>query len=276
MIRRMTTDDIPAGMRLKETANWNQTAQDWENVLALEPQGCWVYEAEGKIVGSTTAVTYGEDLAWIGMVLVLPEYRGRGIARALMEHALRYLDARGVKCVKLDATDMGRPLYERLGFVEETSIERWAGTLNPTSPPDDLPVPAALVDVEPIAALDRAAFGADRSRLLGRLSETFPQDAHYLPGGYLMGRPGVREYFLGPCVADHAAGARRLIAHCLSQYATTRMFWDLLPANQDAVDLARSFGFEPQRKLARMTLKGGVCQPGNVSQVFAAAGFEYG
>ncbi|HUG81812.1 MAG TPA: GNAT family N-acetyltransferase [Bryobacterales bacterium] len=272
----MTADDIPAGMRLKETANWNQTAQDWENVLAIEPQGCWVYESEGNIVGSTTAVAYGEDLAWIGMVLVLPEYRGRGIARALMEHALRYLDARDVKCVKLDATDMGRPLYERLGFVEETSIERWAGAFKAASPPDDQAAPAPLLDVAKIAALDQAAFGAGRVRLLDRLSVTFPRDANCLPGGYVMGRPGVREYFLGPCVADSAAVARPLIAHFLSQHPATPVFWDLLPANQAAVDLARSFGFEPRRKLARMALKGGVCQPGNVARVFAAAGFEYG
>ena len=128
MIRLMTAADIGAGMRLKEAARWNQTTQDWENVLALEPEGCWVYEVDGVVVGSTTAVLYGQDMAWIGMVLVLPEYRGRGIARELMQHALRYLEERAVHCVKLDATDMGRPLYEQLGFVEELVIERWAGT----------------------------------------------------------------------------------------------------------------------------------------------------
>jgi hypothetical protein len=91
-----------------------------------------------------------------------------------------------------------------------------------------------------------------------------------------MARPGAKEYFLGPCVADDAAVARHLIAHFLSQHPEARVFWDLLPANQGAVDLARSLGFERQRKLARMALKGGVCQSGNISQVFAAAGFEYG
>ena len=195
MIRLMTCDDIPAGMRLKESAGWNQTAQDWANVLTLEPRGCWVYESEGNIVGSTTAVTYGQDLAWIGMVLVLPEYRGRGIARALMEHALRYLNERGVKCVKLDATDMGRPLYERLGFVGETLIERWAGTFDDAGRGDDGDSPSVSVDVADIVGLDRAAFGADRSELLKRLSKTFPEDVFCLPGGYLMGRPGASGLF---------------------------------------------------------------------------------
>ena len=126
MIRLMTAKDIPAGMRLKEAAGWNQTTRDWANLLAIEPQGCWVYEADGVVTGSTTAVLYGQDLAWIGMVLVLPEYRGQGIARRLMQHALRYLDERGVRCVKLDATGMGKPLYEQLGFVDDAVIERWA------------------------------------------------------------------------------------------------------------------------------------------------------
>jgi ribosomal protein S18 acetylase RimI-like enzyme len=271
----MTADDIPSGMHLKESAGWNQTAQDWANILALEPEGCWVYELEGSIVGSTTAVTHGQDLAWIGMVLVMPEYRGKGIARALMEHALRYLVERGVQCVKLDATDMGRPLYERLGFVEETLIERWAGKFGDTER-ESGDAPSALVDVADIVGLDRAAFGADRSELLKRLIQVFPENAFSMPGGYLMGRPGARDYFLGPCVADEPERARRLIAHFLSQRVGTRVFWDLLPANEAAVELARSFGFEPQRKLARMALKDGVCQPGDIGRVFAAAGFEYG
>ena len=276
MIRRMTADDIPAGMRLKEAAGWNQTAQDWANVLAIEPEGCWVYETEGVVTGSTTAVSYGQKLGWIGMVLVLPEYRGRGIARALMEHALRYLDGLGVQCVKLDATDMGRPLYERLGFVEETVIERWAGTFTPRKTEAAGAAPVPLADVADIAALDQAAFGANRIGLLKHLRETFASDAIRLPGGYLIGRPGSREYFMGPCVAESPADARRLITHFLAQHSGVGVFWDLLPANKDSVELARSFGFEPRRKLARMVRSGSACQSDNVRHVFAPAGFEYG
>lgn len=276
MIRQMTADDIPAGMCLKEAAGWNQTAQDWANVLAIEPDGCWVYETEGVVTGTTTAVSYGQELGWIGMVLVLPEYRGRGIARALMEHALRYLDGRGVQCVKLDATDMGRPLYERLDFVEETVIERWGGTFAPPKAEAAGAAPVPLADVANIAALDQAAFGADRTELLKRLSDTFASDAIHLPGGYLIGRPGSREYFMGPCVAECLADARWLITHFLAQHSGVGVFWDLLPENKDAVELARSFGFEPRRKLARMVRSGSACQSGNVRHVFAPAGFEYG
>ena len=276
MIRLMTEEDIRAGMRLKEAAGWNQTTRDWANLLAIEPQGCWVYEVNGVVAGSTTAVLYRQELAWIGMVLVLPEYRGRGIARQLMQHALRHLDERGGRCGKLDATDMGKPLYEQLGFVDEALIERWAGVFDAVNAEESGTRPQRLVDIGSIAAPDRAAFGADRSRLLRRLLEVFPHDAARLPGGYVMGRPGSNAHFLGPCVADHSADARRLIAHVLARHAGSLLFWDLLPANEEAVALARSFGFEPRRKLWRMARTSAECPSGNVRQVFAAAGFEYG
>lgn len=276
MIRLMTAKDIPAGMRLKEAAGWNQTTRDWANLLAIEPQGCWVYEADGVIAGSTTAVLYGQDLAWIGMVLVLPEYRGQGIARRLMQHALRYLDECGVRCVKLDATDMGKPLYEQLGFVDEAVIERWAGISDAHDAEEPETGTERLADTVAIAERDRAAFGADRSRLLQRLLEVFPHDAVRLPGGYVMGRPGSNAHFIGPCVADDPRAARRLIAHVLERHAGTPLFWDLLPDNEEAAALARSLGFEPRRKLWRMLRTSAECPSGNVQQVFAAAGFEYG
>ena len=275
MIRLMTTEDIPAGMHLKTAAGWNQTAQDWENVLAVEPEGCWVYEIDGVVVGSTTAVCFGQDLAWIGMVLVLPEYRGQGIARKLMQHAMKYLEERGVRCAKLDATDMGRPLYEQLGFVHELVIERWAGTASEQADRQN-PVPVPIDDLTSIGTLDRSAFEADRTGLLRRLIKTFPEDAACLPGGYVMGRPGENEYFLGPCVAKSEDDARRLVEHFLDRHAGKRVFWDLLPANERAVSLARSFGFEPRRKLSRMARPLAGCPSADVGRVFAAAGFEYG
>src|SRR5713226_2659997 len=143
MIRQMHTSDIPSAMRIKEAAGWNQTPEDWVNVLALEPQGCWVEEQGGEVVASTTAICYGQELAWIGMVLVRPDHRGRGLARGLMEHCLAWLAARHVRQVKLDATDMGRPLYQKLGFHAERAIERWSG------PGRGRPRSAAALPLEP-------------------------------------------------------------------------------------------------------------------------------
>src|SRR3712207_5358548 len=95
-IRLLTENDVPAAMRLKELANWNQTERDWRRLLELEPHGCFAACIENRIVATTTTTTYGTDLAWIGMVLVDPQYRRRGIATRLMHTALDYLRAKKV------------------------------------------------------------------------------------------------------------------------------------------------------------------------------------
>src|SRR5215831_21224799 len=164
-VRLLSAADIPAGMRLKAAAGWNQTEADWQRVLMLEPDGCFAIECDGHVRATATAVCFGEELAWVGMVLTDGQYRGRGFARQLMEHTLAYLRGRRVAWIKLDATDMGRPLYERLGFREEGGIERW---IRPAGAWPRQRSTVGRFDLD--AALDREAYGADRSCLLQMLA----------------------------------------------------------------------------------------------------------
>jgi GNAT superfamily N-acetyltransferase len=120
----MTSADIPAGMRLKEFAGWNQTQEDWERFLEAEPEGCFVAEWNGQVAGTVATIIYEQRFAWIGMVLVDPALRGKGIGTALLLKAIDYLDAKKVPCMKLDATPQGKPIYTRLGFRIEYDIER--------------------------------------------------------------------------------------------------------------------------------------------------------
>lgn len=111
-LRMMTKLDIPSGMRLKEIAGWNQTVQDWERFLTASPGGCFVAEFDGKVCGTATTISYEERFAWVGMVLVDPEFRGRGVGTKLLVRAIEHLDAGKISTIKLDATPLGKPLYE--------------------------------------------------------------------------------------------------------------------------------------------------------------------
>ena len=68
-LRLMTDADIPAGMRLKDLAGWNQTASDWERFLRASPAGCFVAESGGRVRGTAATIVYEGRFAWIGMVL---------------------------------------------------------------------------------------------------------------------------------------------------------------------------------------------------------------
>ncbi len=98
-VRLLRESDIPAALRLKELAQWNQTENDWLRLLRLEPNGCFCATIGDEVVATTTTTTYGHELAWIGMVLVDPEFRRLGIATRLMRLAFdRLIEAvqRGV------------------------------------------------------------------------------------------------------------------------------------------------------------------------------------
>jgi GNAT superfamily N-acetyltransferase len=271
-VRTLTAADIPAGMRLKEAAGWNQTETDWRNVLSLAPDGCFGIECDGELRATATAVCFGQELAWIGMVLTDAAYRGRGFARRLMEHAIEYLRCRRVNWIKLDATDMGRPLYARLGFRDEAGIERWIRKPQEFSMRSTSPGPFVLD-----SGLDREAFGADRSQLLRVLAGIESTSIAGL--GFAMGRGGSRAAYFGPCVARSTDAARDLLAWFLKRHAEESVYWDILPGNGEAVQIAREYGFERVRELVRMTLAG-ASHPAPLTNkaalVFATAGFEYG
>ena len=124
-IREMTLDDADCVTRLKDQVGWNQTADDIRRLIEYEPEGCFMAEVDSVPVGTVSTTSYGTRLAWIGMMLVLPEYRRRSIARRLMQSSIDYLQGRGVTCIKLDATPLGQPLYEQLGFHAEWGFQRW-------------------------------------------------------------------------------------------------------------------------------------------------------
>src|SRR5437899_5195592 len=103
-LRLLTRADLPFADSVRALAGWNQTAADWERILATEPEGCFLAEWNGVPAGTATTTVYGPALAWIGMVLVHPEFRRRGIGRALLEHCIAHLCKRGVRCLQPDAT----------------------------------------------------------------------------------------------------------------------------------------------------------------------------
>ena len=57
----------------------------------------------------------GRD-AYVLDVYVQPGYRGRGIGRTLMETLVEWCEQQCLVTITLEASDAGRPLYDRLGF----------------------------------------------------------------------------------------------------------------------------------------------------------------
>jgi GNAT superfamily N-acetyltransferase len=260
-LRTMTKADVPAGMRLKEIAGWNQTAADWERFLNASPDGCFVAEVNGRVCGTATTITYEGRFAWIGMVLVDPEFRSRGIGTKLLESAIEHLDTQKIPTMKLDATPLGKPLYEKLGFAAEYEIERctFKQATGQRVDPSFSPLPTTLSAgaLETVCKADREIFGADRSGLLKSLSEGAPEFAAGIWSkenlqGYSFGRHGSFADHLGPWMSRDADTARRLLEAFLARSSRETLVVDCLKANAVAEKQLKSLGFGYSRTLTRM------------------------
>jgi ribosomal protein S18 acetylase RimI-like enzyme len=58
----------------------------------------------------------GEHRAYLLNVFVEPEYRKRGLARALVQHCMAEARSRSLRVVALHSSDAARRIYEDLGF----------------------------------------------------------------------------------------------------------------------------------------------------------------
>jgi GNAT superfamily N-acetyltransferase len=259
-IRLMTARDLPLGMRLKDQAGWNQTEADCRRLLDLQSDGCFVAELDGVPVGTTATCSFG-PVAWVALVLVEESVRGRGVGTALMEHALAFLDRQGIQTIRLDATELGRPIYEKLGFVEEYLLHRYAGVLPPaeaaTARPEENAVRTARPEhLEGVFQLDRAVTATDRQNLLRRLFAERPEAGRVVVRdgrvqGYLSWRPGSKAVQIGPCLAEGEAGPL-LFADACRRHAGQPVFIDIPADNTAAVAATTAQGLTAQRPLLRM------------------------
>jgi hypothetical protein len=212
------------------------------------------------------------------MMLVDQAFRSRGIGRVLMTHALEALDAAGADTVRLDATPLGRPLYDSLGFTSDATLARHLGVLEPVDGPASLHVTPVPDIFDRMAELDRDVTGTDRGRLLRRLVEEHPESVQVAiesgdVRGFLLSRPGSRARRIGPCIARDHAGPR-LFGGLGRTYAGETVAIDIPTDNVPAMALARSWGLKITGTLTRMSRGRPITE--DAARLWASSGPEKG
>jgi len=161
----------------------------------VSPGGQLIVACYGdRVVGVSYAASFGRT-GWIGNVAVHPEARGRGIGTAVSQAALDALRRAGAVTMLLTATDLGRPIYEKLGFFYDgLHYGIWRQNQEPAADghPDqaagdgdaargaanDGAADGALLDgrIEDVACLDADATGEDRRGYLTSFASRVTRD----------------------------------------------------------------------------------------------------
>jgi len=241
---------------------WNERLEDWRMLRRLAPAGAFAAFRDApdvSIVGTCIGIDYG-GFAWIAMMLVDPAHRGRGIGRRLLEAAMDAVPAN--RPIRLDATPLGRPLYQQYGFQDEAALSRYVVVDRDGANLPDPEVPAAMRrlmpdDLELVIAQDHETFGGTRDVLLEWMLRGAPQYAYATCSDdgrihYCLGRQGRVFDQIGPVIAGDEDIAHALVKAALASTGDRRVAMDVYDRHRAFAAMLRDNRFAIERPLFRM------------------------
>lgn len=160
-LRPLRADELPAILDWAAAEGWNPGHDDAPAFFAADPGGFFVADAGDRPVAAISVVNHDPAMAFLGLYIVDPNWRGQGIGKRLWDHALSHAARR---TVGLDGVPAQQGNYEKSGFVRAGETARYEGTLDGLIDPAIRPVCPA--DLPALIAMDRAAQGYGRAAFL--------------------------------------------------------------------------------------------------------------
>ena len=274
----MHRSEIALAVELAAREGWNPGLHDAACFAEADPDGFLIAEVDGRLAGCLSAVSYAGRFGFIGLYIVVPEWRGRGIGWRMWTQGMQRLTGH---LIGLDGVPAQQDNYRKSGFVLAWQNVRYAGTArHAVLPPNDAIVPLADVDFAALVADDRRVFPAPRERFL-RAWIAMPDAAGLacVESGRLTGWGLIRRcregHKIGPLVADTKTVANALhAALCTCVPDGDAVYLDVPLPNVEAVALAESHGMRGVFETARMYT--GTAPACELDRVFGVTTFELG
>ena len=109
---------------LSEESYWARSRTREDNDRIIDASLCFGVFEDGRQIANARVVTDTVSFGYLGDVFVLPEARGRGVGKALMEAVLAHPHVRDLRRLAL-VTDDAHGLYERYGFEPLDDVRKW-------------------------------------------------------------------------------------------------------------------------------------------------------
>ncbi|RKP44185.1 N-acetyltransferase [Trinickia fusca] len=278
----MTADEVALAIDWAAREGWNPGLHDAQSFRVADPNGFFVGEWRGEPVGSISAVAYDDHFGFIGLYIVKPEFRGKGLGLRIWQHAIAYL---GPRNIGLDGVVQQQANYRKSGFQLAYRNIRFQGLAqtqmpNPVSASQTIDV-SNLTDVsfEQLAAYDRQFFLMSRAAFLrawiaqpGAVALAAIIEGRMRGYGVLrLCREGRK---IGPLFADTEAIAEQLFGALTAQCHGETVALDVPETNSTAIALAERHGMTRVFETARMYT--GVPPDTPIERLFGVTTFELG
>ncbi len=275
-LRVMTPDEAPVVLTLLQKIGWNHPLEQTKQCITWGGKGSFCLAFDKEIVATAIALKYSDRLAWIGLVVSSPDYQRRGFARRLMNHVMEHLG--DVDSVMLDASALGFPLYDNMGFKSLYKINAYSGAPQHFEPsPTIRPMTAA--DVPTIIAMDSEVIGVPRPQVMNWLFETgkgFVATEANAITGYIFVKTHLDTLRLAGWNAQTAATAESLLqfGSTLAVEGGYTYRINVPEPNDQARDLILHHNLTIERFVTRMVY--GKTPPGHMSDQFGIVAFMTG
>ena len=130
-IRTMQYDDLERVLDWAAVEGWNPGLEDASAFWQADPEGLFVKEVAGQPAAAISVVNHDPDMAFLGLYICRPEFRGQGYGIELWNTALSHT---GNRCVGLDGVPDQQANYRRSGFEPNGKTVRYSGYLPKTAP----------------------------------------------------------------------------------------------------------------------------------------------
>jgi GNAT superfamily N-acetyltransferase len=255
-VEKMDVNDFPFAVQLANTMDWNMTEEDFEFMLKLEPEGCFVQFQGDERVGVATSVVFGE-VGWFGNFIVNKDVRGKGAGTSLIQNAIDYLRNKGVATIGLYAYPHLVKFYERFGFEADIDFLVLKGKAAFSS--QELLKAAERRDVPELVDLDCECFGANRRKLLEPIILDNANLCYVSTGngevtGYVAAKVYGKMAELGPlvCCANHVDEAVVLLKTMLSRLNGLEIFAYIPKEEGELLNVLGQAGLKEDFSLVRM------------------------
>jgi len=124
-IRRYSNTDLDSAFQLLTSNGWAHRIPDHPFLerLISASQRVVVAVSQDKVIGFARAITDGLSNGYLSMIVVAPEWRGRGIGRSLVEEVVS--DDAGITWMLRASRSQAPEFFEKLGFVPSSdAMER--------------------------------------------------------------------------------------------------------------------------------------------------------
>jgi len=257
-VKVMTPKEYDFAVNLANTMNWGMETADFKFNQALEPEGCLVLFQDTEPVGIATCISFGK-VGWFGNLIVKPEIRKQGAGRRLLEHAINYLQSKGVETIGLYAYEHLKEFYSKSGFKPDIKLIVMHND-NVQADYRNLAKFERQPDFASLNRFDSAFFGADRSRLLQRIWDENNLRFASMSGkeveGYILAKVNKTITEVGPlvCNPDKPELALELLKTLLTELKGKYVSLYLPQKQTELVSFLGVAGFKKDFTLSRMFL----------------------